>query len=523
VITISYGRLKTFLQFVSHPVPASLCAALLNFIVCYFRSFVFPNVPVVLWSDQVGFFNDGSRMVLGQLPYRDYFQIVPPGTDLIYALLIKCLGLQMWIPNLLMACLAAITALLMTLIAARVMCGAVVLLPSLLLAGFTLAASMDATHHWFSTIAVLTATLVLLNATTLPRVAAAGALCGLAACFTQTKGAMAVAALIVYLVYRARNRTGEASRLWQECFLLCGAAAAVFAVVNAYFIRSAGLRQWLFCIVVYPLRYYPSPSINNWHVLIYDFRRYAGISSWATFPFVHATVPLVYIVFIVATWRRWNMGQDERWGKLLLVAITGIGMFVAIATSPSVKRLGTVSPPALILLAWLLNQPGKIATSLKILLGGGAAALAVAIPARVQIKPHAYLDLPAGRVAFTDIALSEEYRWLLANTHPGQFFFGLPPLYVPFQMRNPAAIEALHPSEYTRPQQVIALVEALESHCVPLLVLRQPGEFLSEKNSPSDHLGPFRAYLSRNYQLTKTFPTGDEAWERSEATIPAPK
>jgi hypothetical protein len=89
--------------------------AAFNFAVCYFRSFVFPNTPISLWGDQVGFFNDGSRMILGQLPYRDYFQIVPPGTDLVYALLIRCFGLKMWIPNLLTAGLAAITALLMTL------------------------------------------------------------------------------------------------------------------------------------------------------------------------------------------------------------------------------------------------------------------------------------------------------------------------------------------------------------------------------------------------------------------------
>jgi hypothetical protein len=41
--------------------------------------------------------------MLGQLPYRDYCQIVTPGTDLVYALLIWLFGLQMWIPNLLMA------------------------------------------------------------------------------------------------------------------------------------------------------------------------------------------------------------------------------------------------------------------------------------------------------------------------------------------------------------------------------------------------------------------------------------
>ena len=50
--------LKSVLRFVIRPVPASILAALFNFLTCYFRSFVSGNVPVVLWGDQIGFFND---------------------------------------------------------------------------------------------------------------------------------------------------------------------------------------------------------------------------------------------------------------------------------------------------------------------------------------------------------------------------------------------------------------------------------------------------------------------------------
>jgi hypothetical protein len=93
------------------------------FLVRYFRSFIFPAVPVVLWGDQVGFFADGSRIVSGQLSYRDYFQIVPPGIDLTYALIVKCFGWSGWIPNLTMAFLAAAMAWMIVLIAQRLMVG----------------------------------------------------------------------------------------------------------------------------------------------------------------------------------------------------------------------------------------------------------------------------------------------------------------------------------------------------------------------------------------------------------------
>ena len=97
------------LRFFDSPVRASVVMALFSFAVCYFRSFIFPDIPIVLWGDQVGFLNDGSRLVQGELPYRDYFQIVPPAMDLTYAFLIRCFGLWEWIPNLLTTCAAAVT------------------------------------------------------------------------------------------------------------------------------------------------------------------------------------------------------------------------------------------------------------------------------------------------------------------------------------------------------------------------------------------------------------------------------
>ena len=517
---IAHSRLSRFLQSACRPAPAATLTAAFSFAICYLRSFVFPNIPIALWGDQVGFFNDGSRMILGQLPYRDYFQIVPPATDLIYALMIKCFGLRMWVPNLLMAGLAAITALLMTLIASRLVRGAIVMLPAFLLTGIILVPSMEATHHWFSTVALLSAMLVLLGGTALPHVAVAGGLCGIAACFTQTKGAVVVACLAAYLTSTHGKHTVE-SKHWRQGLLLCGVAAAVFVCLNAYFIRAAGLGDWLFCIVVYPLRYYPAPAINNWQVLIYDFGGHSGITKWISLPFIYATVPFVYVLVMVIARREWNGDQEKQWRRLFLVMTVGIAMLLAVAPSPSVKRLATVSPPALVLLAWLLDRPGKIASVVKLALAGAAIALAIGVSVRIQTKWHACLDLPSGRTAFLDPPLYEEYRWLVGATRPGQYFFGLPPLYYAFHMRNPAAIEGFHPSEYTRPRQVVALIEALESYCVPLIVIRQSRDFLAVRASPRDPLTPFRIYLTRNYQLTKTFVTGDDVWRRIEAASPS--
>jgi hypothetical protein len=495
--------------------PASI--SIFTFAVCYFRSFIFPAVPLLPGGDAIGFANAATRILAGQLPYRDYLQVVPPGTDLTYALLLREFGLHTWVPNIVMATLAAIVALLITLISMRVMQDISAALPGLFLVGFLLPESLDGTHHWFSTVTALLALLVLLGGDTFPRVAAAGALCGVTACFTQTKGAAILAAFIVYLIWKA-NRGSDPSREWvRQCLLLGSAAAGVFAVVNAYFVWAVGLRQWWYCIVIFPLRYYPAPVINNWRILAYDFGWRTGLGKWIAYPFVYATVPFACIVFLMSTRRRWK-DKTEPWPELVLIALMGLFMFLAIAQSPSLKRLGSVGPPAMVLLAWMLGHPGRVTRLIRAGLIIAALMMALITPVRTQLRWHASLDLPGGRTAFEDKMQSQEYSWALEHTRPGQFFFGMS-MYLPFHLRNPGPVDGLDASEYTRPEQVAALVQGLEAHQVPLMILPSEEKYPLASGLPSNHLAPFRDYLCQNYQRTSIFANGDEVWQRRDESV----
>lgn len=408
--------------------------------------------------------------------------------------------------------------LLTTLASARLLRGYAALLSGLLLIGFILPGSADATHHWFSTVFVLAGMLVLFGGVTGWRMAAAGALCGVAACFTQTKGFTAILGFMAYLIWTSRRDSQRARELWRRSVILCGAAFAVFAAANSYFIGAAGLRRWFYCLVTYPLHYYSAPSVNNWRVILYDFEWHRSLTSWIVFPFVYCTVPAVYAVFLFVARRRWKGSDARSHDLLMLVAFTGIAMFVAIASEPSVKRLSTVSPPAMILVAWLLDRPGRGATFVRTGLGAVAAAMAIALCVRVQTRRPACLDLPAGRTAFIDSSLIEEYSWVLSHTHPGQFFWGMPPFYVPFHLQNPSAIQSLHTSEYTRPEDVAALIPALQQHDVPIIILASEEKYPLAGGDPSNHLRPFVSYLRANYRETRTFTNGDEVWEKASST-----
>jgi hypothetical protein len=286
----------------------------------------------------------------------------------------------------------------------------------------------------------------------------------------------------------------------------------VFIAVNAYFIKASGLHRWLYCMIVFPVRYYPSVPLNSWRI----YGDGLGKLRFGMIPFlfVHATVPLVYIISLVAIHRERKKEPSQPWDQLLLISLTGIAMFLAIASAPSWKRLSTVSPPALILIVWFLSRPGKVRSYCRIGLGAAAVVLALAAAVRTQTRWHAYLDLPVGRTAFDNSERHEEYGYILGRTHPGQLVFGTPPVLFAFGVQNPAPIDVFVPAEYTRPEQVSATIQSLERYHVPMLVLNRQMYVQFSALSASDHLDPLRAYLQENYRLTKHFQTEDELWER---------
>ena len=85
-------------------------------------------------------------------------------------------------------------------------------------------------------------------------------------------------------------------------------------------------------------------------------------------------------------------------------------------------------------------------------------------------------------------------------------------MYLPFHLVNPTAVEGIDTSDYTRPEQVDAAVQALKQHAVPLMITRGP---IEGPVSESDHSGPFRDYVLGNYRVTRTFPNGDRVWEKA--------
>jgi hypothetical protein len=497
-------------------------ASVAAFVACYLRTFVFPRVPMMFWADQSLYSTNGFRLLSGQLPYRDFFEFLTPGTDLVYALLFRCFGVSLWIPNLLMDILAAIAVLLITLAAAKVLRGAFVFLPAVFAVGFGLFGGLDATHHWFSTVLALAAMVVLLGGTESRRLIAAGALCGLMASFTQSKGALVTLGFVAFLIWQSRHRQEPAQVLWRRCLQFFGSVLASFLAVNIYYMAKLGLAEWCKWIVVFPLRYYATMPGQTFGSPMHDFRGHAGAMKWLCVPFLYLVVPVIYVSFLWVMRRRSRLESDQPWNQLMLIAITGMAMFLAVAPSLSIMRASTVSFPSTILLAWLLERGSGVrkwvAPGLAIL----SLACAVELVAAPQRKHWSYLDLPAGRTAIQEPGRYDLYLWMREHTHPGQTYLGIAPLSLPLWLACPSPIHAPGSWEYYRPEHIARAIAAMEANRIPLLVLRPETEFQGTVGYEPEHLSSFNEYVALHYRPIQRFSTGDVVWQRvPDAPTPA--
>ena len=196
--------------------------AALSFLYCFL--FIPPFLPTEGSSwDSLLYLAPGQRMYQGEMIYRDVFEFVTPGTALVNFLMFKLFGLRLWIPDLLALLLGLGLVWLGIVISRKLMRPSLALLPSAVFLVSARGFLCDSTHHWYSVLAAIAAIAVLMERRTSARIAAAGFLCGLSACFTQTRGLAVVVGFALFLWWESRQRQeGWRGLLRKEAWLLTG-------------------------------------------------------------------------------------------------------------------------------------------------------------------------------------------------------------------------------------------------------------------------------------------------------------
>lgn len=484
----------------------------------YLRTFLLPATPFVATDDRTLFFARAVRVLHGQVPYRDFLEIVTPGTELVYAAAFRLFGIHAWVMQAWGIAIGLVLSSVVTLIASRILRGPLILLPALLFLIFDFNSALDMTHHWYSTLFVLAAVAVLSGGEGIPRVIAAGSLCGVAMLFTQTSGALAVVALVIYLLWLRRSEAGKFSVPVRIAALILPFVLIVSCVLGCY-IQKAGFRTLVFDLFVFPIRFMSSADVNQpgtYFRQLHELATSSGVLRLIPVVFIYVLVPYVYFFGLYQLRRQCEVLPASVRKPLVLLHLVGLALFLAVASGPRYFRLCTVAPPAILICIWLLSQPGRVRRLARRLLCVLAIVFAVLFSFHRQTQWHGTLNLPIGRTAFTDVAMYDEFQWLAQRTLPSETFFNNSALGLYLSLDNPTGSEFLTYSDFTRPEEVAAVIQSLRQRPPHFIVL------LTESEKPSelyDHAAPFRQFVHENYHLAQIFYVehsryGQEVWER---------
>ena len=381
-----------------HSLLATLCGA---FAFLYLSLFRWPRVPILSIEDQTPFLIGAGRMLEGQVIYQDFFDHIAPGLTVLDLAFFKILGIHCWIPNVMLVLVGLGLTWIILVISRQVLSGVTALLPAGLFLVFDLGQGLDNTHHWYSALSVLCAVAIVMERRSPARLAAAGAMCGLASFFTQTEGAFFVAGLAFFLGWEGRRERLPWLETIRRLFLLLVPYFSTVSITLSYFLWKAGLSRLLFCLIGFNLKYLAklrdASSLAVIVTEIPEMTHWNQLPDLGSYLFIRTLIPFVYVgVWIVL---RKSIPRVELESRLMLLAIAGIFSFGAVVRSPTTFRLWTAAPLGLILLVWLLSLWRLDSRTLAIAAGVGILCCAIVVPLQTQTSPMHLLDLPRGRVA----------------------------------------------------------------------------------------------------------------------------
>jgi hypothetical protein len=467
----------------------------------YLHLFHFPLVPIWHDGDQAIYLEHAERMLGGAVLYRDLFQFNMPGTEYLYYLLFRCLGLHLWIGHLALFFAATAIALLVYSLSRIVFQGVAAWLPAVAFLVVCQRSALDGSHHWYSTLMVLCAVNLVARAPNKVWIGLAGTFLGLATIFTSSEGAFLSVGIALFFIWKLRDWRRAAQAILA---LLVPFLTVVFSML-VYLVTAVGAKVLYYSLIVFPLRYYAAGYANGFSVYFDEWQgalpfRPRSILRILLWFLLNAAVPIVFAAFMTRCLRQKtpDLRNSDRMQTLVLYVFAGVFALLAVARSPSAPRMNCAAVFAYILAVALLKEIGA-----RRLIGGAlalAGAAALAEMAVAAMRPIHVFEGARGPVALLSRSYYQNTVWLAQIARPGDRLFGFPTLNFIVGLGNPSRLEWVEPDAYTRPEQVRELLDALNRYPTRFILFSDES---SGQADAGDNLQPFRAYLREQYRFVQ--------------------
>jgi hypothetical protein len=484
----------------------------------FLNLFTLHGIPHYIVSDDGLFVLDGLRMGAGRWIYRDFFQFNAPGIDYVYFFTFKLFGARAWVPNSVTLLLGTTLSWLTLHLSRRIMSRPWGDLTTVIFIVFVYGRWLDATHHWFSLLAILLAIRVLLTDRSPSQLAVAGFLIGGATFFTQTAGAAAWVALAIALFYETKAAASRHAMLRRQLSLFLAGALTWF-ILSASTLWHVGWRTLWYFQVTFPKLYELRVDKNPIGVFLGAFPHAISFLQVENVVFYLLLLFTTPVVLCLLLWRRRQNPGEPRADNtpVFMLAAVGLLLMAEVTSRPTWIRLYADLLPSLILFCAALACALQTRHRLNRL--AIAALWFVTIFSAVRqtkLNHNMYSSitaLPAGKIALRQEDV-EELQFLAEHTHPGEMFFqafGVD-LYLPLGLSSPVYMDYLRVSALTRPEFLLNAIQALDTNNVRYISLR-PASDRAFNPEGSHHLDTLYSWVESHYTLIRRFPNNEELWE----------
>ncbi len=470
----------------------------------------------VFWhiGDEGSIVYDAQRWALGEVPYRDFFEVMGPLTFAPGAAAFKLFGVGWWASRLEMIAAAAATAMLIASLSVPRSSGLGAILAPVMYVAAVSSLWPGVNYHLDSNVGVLAAAALMAG----PRGgrlrdAAAGVVSAYVALIMIQKGLLLLGSITVFMMTDARHairaRIGHVATA-------AGGFAALVVLVLAYFAMHGALRNLAYATVIWPATQYHAVNrvpfgfgygevvggvLGLWRDLL------GGVPGTLIGVLVlvpYFAVPTLACVGILDVAVRMVRGPALSAAERV-VAVIGVGLLVSESHRPDVMHVLYASP-LLMMSGWnaVERRPRSVERVARTLAGAGCAALIVATSV-VALSARTVVTSPVGtlRIHAPDVALDFLVR-TARRGEPVLMYPWNPMYYFVGGVRNPTrySIFMYHINTVAQARELVDDVERRQVRYV-LWDTTYSGSNLTrwfpEYREPPAHEQVIEQYLSHRY------------------------
>lgn len=211
---------------------------------------------ILVWGAQ--------RVTEGALPYRDFFEVMGPGSFYLLAFFFNIFGTTWIVARLVLLATGTAMVMLIYWMTRRLYRGPADILPAIFFLTVSIPLWPATNHHWDSDLfALLTIASFFLFQDKKNKIflLAAGVLAGITSCFIQQKGLFVILALAIFILIQNLFWQKSKASLFSLIALLFSGYVGVGISVLAFFYFAGGLPDLVYSTLIWPLSTYHTVNI----------------------------------------------------------------------------------------------------------------------------------------------------------------------------------------------------------------------------------------------------------------------